>query len=308
MSGSEKPRGKQTLASEEVIEISHMGKTTPVATHLTELSDAGSQANSTGTRFTAVGDEPDHRRSSQFHEEDYQRTNWSNYLSIALLSCAIIACISGIYFATRKPSADSLYNVALAAASSNKSLESIVDAVDTFRINYPEDPRLAEFADFEQEIFMQRRINSLNRRARRGGDSALSPLELAFIEALQMREHDPSTAIQKLSDLLVVFQDRSALSPDERELIEYARTELKRLSKPEMDSSQNDRKILRQQLEAATQLEPAARAEFYRSIVRLYSGKAFAREIVEDANRRLRELESFKDSPNATPTDSGESR
>ncbi len=82
--------------------------------------------------------------------------------------------------------------------------------------NYPQDARLNEFVDFEVEIKMQRRVNSLSRRLRRMGDSGVTPVELSFVEALNLRDQDQDLAIQRLRDLLVVYQDRSWFNSSRR--------------------------------------------------------------------------------------------
>jgi serine/threonine protein kinase len=278
-----------TLASEELLAASHYGQTTNVATHLTSLTGE-QESPRTSTRFTTV-DEDAPRTSRRTTVGDEDKSTWGNITSIAILSIAIVGCIAGMFYASRRPSADDLYRVVQAAVDDASSLDQIDAALADFKTNYPDDERLKEFNAYEVEIEMERKINRLARRIRMQGNGAVAPLELSFVEAMQLRDQQPSESIARLQDIATVFEDRTLLSPDQRELVDYANQELQRLQKSQTVLTESENKLLLEQFAWAKNLDTTARIKFYKSLIELYSDKLFAKTIVAEARAELKKLE-----------------
>lgn len=279
-----------TLASNELMDASHMGHTTNIATHLTSLTNEPSASRAAESTFRTVEERVPSRRTPTFEDEEDSSGSWANFISIAVLCLGIVVCLGGIYFATRRASADSLYQNTLTAVENSSSLETINSALQEFKSNYPDDSRLKEFSDIENEIAMQRTVARLARRIKRTGESAVSPLEHAFVSAMQMREQNVSLAVQELRDLLTVFQNRELLDPDEKLLVEYASHELMRLTLDDNNSAGNDTELLQDQLRAALQLDVEKRRAFYQSVIRLYADRPYAKSLVAQARKLLADL------------------
>ncbi len=277
-----------TKASEELMAASHMDNTTDIATHLSKLpvGSTSDVAVPNKTHFTIVDDHSPARRQSRYEATDDQ-VSWSSYLSIGLLGAAILACFVGIYLSTRRPSADTLYNSVASAVERSSSLADVEVDLLRFQAAYPDDQRLAEFESIQQEITMQHRIETLKRRLQRRGDRSLDPVELAFVEAMDLRDQDPSGAIERLQDFLVVFQDQSLLSPDQRGLVKYARTELSRMTAAIDTLESPMEQYLASQLDAAKLMPVDQRMAICRGIVKLYKDKPIAAAAVARANRML---------------------
>jgi serine/threonine-protein kinase len=283
-----------TLASEDLIEASHMGHTTNIATHLTSLPNESSGLGaSSDSTFTVVQEGASKRRKTVFNDdEEEDERSWTNIISIAILSLGILGCLGGIYYASRPPSADALYGKTVDTVENASSLETINAALTAFKAAYPDDPRLKEFTDVEGEVAMQQMISRLSRRVKRSGGSAVSPIELAFVGAMQLRDQNVSQAIQELRDFVTVFQDPNLLDPDERELVEYASRELQRLTASEIAPNNQEEDLLRGQLQAALLLDAAKRRAYYESVIRLYSDKPSAKPLVMHVQQLLDELKA----------------
>lgn len=282
-----------TLASEELIEASHMGHTTNIATHLTSLGgELSAKPAAPDSTFTTVEEGVPKRRRPVFDDDEDTSSSWSNFISIAVLCLGILACFAGIFYATRRPSADTLYQRTLTTVENSSSMDRIEDVLIEFKTNYPNDPRLKEFADYESEIQMQRMIARLSRRVTRTGGTTVSKLELAFIEAMKSREQNVSFAIQQLKDFLTVFQNREILNPTERSLVDYAARELQRLTAIDDGMSKREDNSLEEQLKAALQLDVEKRRAFYESLIRLYADQPSAKSLVARVKELLAGLDA----------------
>ena len=297
-SGSPKP----TLASEAFLSAAHprsgLGHTTGVATHLSDFESAP-QSGITGeevspasrSSYTALGDDSPERRKWAF-DQAQPETSWPAYLSIGFLLLAICGCVAAIYYATRAPSADKLYRDTLVASENpNGSIGDVETTLQTFEANYPGDSRLGEFEDIKREVALQTRVNSLMRQLRRRGERSLEPLELAFAQAMTLREEDPSLAAQRLDELSIVFQNEELLSTDDRLLIQLAAQEQQRLlaSADSLDSPTE--LYLSRQIEEAANLLPSQRKKFYAALIDLYDDIGPAKLAVARAKVLLAELE-----------------
>ena len=291
-----------TMASDAFLSAAHckknQGHTTDIVTHLSDFeslpqSSAVVEDVSPASRssFTALGDDSPERRKWAF-DQAQPETNWPTYLSIGFLLLAICGCVAAIFYSTRAPSANSLYRQTLVASENpNGSIGDIETTLQTFEANYPDDPRLGEFEDVRREIALQTRVNSLVRQLHREGERSLEPLELAFAEAMTLRDEDPSLAVQRLGELAIVFQNADLLSPGDHQLLKLAAQERQRLLASANSLDSPTELYLSRQIEAATKLTVQQQKQFYQALINLYDDKGQAKLAVARAKLLLAELE-----------------
>jgi eukaryotic-like serine/threonine-protein kinase len=252
------------------------------------------------TRFTTVSESELRHGGLQ---RDADQTNRWQWLAVGgLLALAVIGLGAGVYLATRAPSADQLYGRIKAAAGSGEGLTAAKSDIDQFLEAFPGDPRTEEIRGLQDELALEsleRRFELHARRAR--GVEDLLPIERAYLEAVQIRASDPEAALARLEALVAVFggaPDASLTVLQRRaseRCLELAKTQVSQLSATVKKFNQEQRLAIRKQLERADKLaesdRPAAE-QVWRGIVTLYTGKGWAKDLVEQAQTALATAES----------------
>jgi len=246
------------------------------------------------TRFTTVSEEE--LRGRREAEETTLR-QWVLVGGLGAVAAVLIAFV--VYYATRPPSADRLYG-AVKQAEESGGAEALVGAeseLTRFLSLYPGDPRAAEVEQYRDEIERYRLERRFELRARRaGGVEGLTPIERAYLEAVQLAATDPERALAKFAALVAVFDEPpdAALSAAEKrtsqQCLDLARRQIERLQKSVEKMNAAETAGLRRQLARADALASADRpaaAKIWRGIITLYGGKEWAREFVEHARAKL---------------------
>jgi hypothetical protein len=247
------------------------------------------------TEFTRVT-EAELRRRDQDDDEGGLR----QWLVVGgVLAAAVLALGGGVFFGTRPASADRLYQRVKSAAEEGgaERLVNVESDLTRFVEAYPDDPRLAEMQGFQQDLQLYRLQKRFELRARRvGGVEGLSPLERAYLAAIQTGSRDPGLSLTQLEALVSVFGGPAepGLSPVERQTHEQclalARQQIDRLRPTVQKINAQERAALGRQLERADTLaatdRPAAE-KIWQGIVTLYAGKNWAKDLVEQAETKL---------------------
>jgi hypothetical protein len=222
------------------------------------------------------------------------------WLIVAVVLAALAAAIAGIVFvATRPPSADRLYQTVKAAAEAGgEALVGVEGDLTRFLTAYPSDPRSAEMQGFRDDLELHRLQKRFELRARRVGSvEGLSPVERAYLEAMQLAATDPEDALARFEALVNVYSGPgdpglSAIQRQESEqCLALARQQIERLRPLVEKSNAQQRLAIRRQLDRADTLAAtdAAGAEKIRQgIITLYADKTWSQDLVQEAQSRLR--------------------
>ncbi len=212
---------------------------------------------------------------------------------IAGLVAVLLAVLAfSAWHALVPPSADRLYDrIAAVAGSDTDDLSTAADDIKRFLALYPSDPRRGEVAGFQEEIELDRRQRNFERRGRRANSAAeLTPVERAYLDAVETGRSRPEEAVGKLQAIVDVYGGQEEASRSTKQVVDLARRQLLRLRAAANESSQSHLNELRGRLAAAKKLQlsdPQAATAIYRGIVLLYQDKPWAAEVVAAAREAI---------------------
>lgn len=239
------------------------------------------------TRFTEVEDEE--RASSVVDETSSSALNSPQTW---LLVAALAMLCAGAWYLARPPSADKLYSRIAHAADNEgaKGLALLNGEIDDFLERFPDDPRHAEIADYQQEIELLDLQRKFERQAKnRSVARALPAAEEAYLEAYSFAESDPDKAVVKLQAIVNLY-DTPTQDDVTRQCVELAKRQLERL-RPRVEASAASHRIaIDEHMARADQLaesDPAEARAIWRSVIELYQDKSWARRQVAEAESRL---------------------
>ena len=248
------------------------------------------------TRFTTVT-ETELRHGGVRRERD--ELGWKQWLAVgAVVALAVAVLAVGVFFAARSPSADQLYaSVKAAADAGPEELSAAEDQLARFLEQFPADRRAGEVRSYQEDLELDRMERRFENRARRPkGVEALSPIERAYLEAVQTRLSDPEESLTRFQALVAVFEGpvdptlNAIQKKTHQQCLDLARQQIERLEGTVKKINQEQRMSLRRQLERADKLaesdRPAAE-KIWQGIVTLYAGKSWAKDLVEQAEARL---------------------
>lgn len=242
------------------------------------------------TRFTVVDDQDRQRTkfTSDVPKEAGFDSHWSSVIGLILL---IAASLGSIFYLTRSPPADGLYEKISAAieSGSDDSLLDIEPVIHQFESLYPNDVRVAELTSIKNEIEQQRTLRHLLRRSRVvGSEAEMDPVEQAFIDCMRTQQQDTETGKRKLRAFLTIFNRRDRLTMRQQKLVQIAEENLEKLERgvePEVNPAMA---ILNEQIDWAEEnLSLEQRQGFYRAILELYADKSWADAAVARVRKNL---------------------
>jgi serine/threonine protein kinase len=246
------------------------------------------------TRFTAVS-EAELRHAGL--RQDVDESNWLQWAAVgSVLALAVVVLGTGVFFATRAPSADQLY-ARIQAAAERDDLAAAGGDVTQFLAAYPADARAEEIRGYQEDLeldSLERRFEFRAKRAK--GVESLSPIERAYLEALHLRASDPIAALSRFQALVAVFE--GGPDPTQNPLQRRTSEQCLQLAKKQIESlqptvqkiNQEQRLAVRRQLERAAKLADSDRAaaeQIWKGIITLYAGKDWAQDLVEQAQAQL---------------------
>jgi len=264
----------------------------PAAAHRATAS-----GSSGGTdHFTVVEPAKPRENDDDWRSEPDAASSW---FPTALGSLALVLVIAALVLAFRPASADSLYDrIATASAKSEsegdrKSLLDVTEDVDQFLVLYGADTRADEVRRHQAEIKQERLARKLQRQVRGLSSSeALSPVGRIYRDAMALESTEPDIAVERLQALVAVFGSlQETPTDDAREVVELARRQLDRLAPIAAELEKKQREAVLARLAEADEIattEPKAAAAIRQGIVTLYGRKAWARDLIERAQKGLK--------------------
>lgn len=229
------------------------------------------------------------------------------WVSIGLLTLALLGCLYGLYRTTRPPSADELFAVVEQAYDSQapEAMFAAEGAALAFQERFPEDDRNSINQEVLAEIDRLSVVRSLQRTARRKGRDELEPIEQAYLDCLDAQTISTRSAFTKFRAFLSVYATLPELSPAHEKLVRSAEQALREVEQQGLDSKNAAAEQLERQMEwAIKSLPTAARQKFLLGIVELYEEKEWAASVVARAKELsggAAELNSAE--PNTTQDD-----
>ncbi len=214
---------------------------------------------------------------------------WIGYLSIGLMVSALLGSIAFGWWMFQPESADALYLQISEAVDSGdeEQLQDIRPAIDEFVARYPEDSRHPEVLTLADDADLQRALVNLQRTAARKGDS-LSAIEQAFLDCLIARERNPELYKEKLNAFLVVYGQLKGLSRTEQRLVELARFAEQVKPAPKLAIAPAAIQLEKLIRSAEGELQGADLLDYYRNLLLLYDGKAWAAEQLIRIRERIK--------------------
>ncbi|MCA9230796.1 MAG: serine/threonine protein kinase [Planctomycetales bacterium] len=185
-----------------------------------------------------------------------------------------------------------------------EDLRMVSSELEDFLTRFPEDTRAVEIQQYQQRLEFQRFERQARRKSRSGSAEGASPVESTYYAALSLAEHDPARALEILQSLLMLYdptgqtaggaQLQAAELDQEGDFVwlVLVRKQIEELRAKVQMQAERQVPLLRQRLAAAAELHqthPAQANRMYRAIVYLYGSQPWAKDIVEEATRRLPE-------------------
>jgi serine/threonine-protein kinase len=191
------------------------------------------------------------------------------------------------------PSAERLFRK-LSRAAEDETAESLLQVesdIDAFLERFPKDPRASQVRAWQEEIELYRLARTLERQAQgRRDNTPLTPVERAYLEAIEQRVNSPEAAVVKLEAIVSVFDASTITDQRARRCVELARRDLIRLRAEIGQWSKEHLKSVIRQLDRADAIEanqPETAEAIRRGVVELYGNKPWAAEAVKRARRDL---------------------
>ena len=263
-----------------------------------ELNDRPSGIEHMGkTNFTEVQEE-DRRRSSIVVADHESTSAWAQWVSVGGLIATLVACGIGIVWFAQSPSANTLYQEIAPALNSpdDDLLFAIEPTAERFKSLYPNDPRCEEVDGLLGEIESLRSIRQMQRKAKRGGTEQLDAVEQAFLECIKAQSLDTMLAQRKLQALATVFAANEKLTPRQSQIVAMAKRMAEQIAlEPKPSRHPAIESIEEQMIWAEANLNPSTRATWLKGLIELFEDKAWARELIASAKRKLTAIENTKD-------------
>ncbi len=240
------------------------------------------------TQYTEV---PDRERVDPVVEDDTAPA----WVTAAIVAVGLLLVAGLLYFLTRPPGADKLYQQIVAAKDDPDELSDVGHLMDDFLERFPEDPRRAEVEELRKRLRRQRMQRRFERRARRLGDvDQLRPIERAYLMILRLMPEDPERALRLTDALLALYETDPPPDDRVRECLELVRVQREELAARVRRLQVSEVAALRSRMEAITQIQsesPEQARVMYRSLIELYEGRSWAEPFVRQAKAALEELE-----------------
>jgi hypothetical protein len=166
-----------------------------------------------------------------------------------------------------------------------------------FLMIYPDHAAANQIRFYQDELELAEHERRLERRMQFSSLRTLSPVERAYVEVLISSPGDPERMIEKLRAFISVFQSAADTEHPGKHAsnpvavcVELANRRLKKLEKDVDEINVEQAQVIRRRLDEASALElqnPHRADEIRRGIIELYQNRRWAKELVEEAKKKL---------------------
>lgn len=242
-------------------------------------------------KFTTVDEEARRRSSEQKGER------WALLAQVVGLLLSLVAVIGTGWWLLKPKSADQLYASIQATVQENggKNLRLVEDEVEEFAQRFPDDPRLADFAEIQEEIELSKLAQRLRAQSLFAKSDSLHPIQQIYGEAIAVEEQNPGEAAEKLRGLLDLYGNPADQELEKEQLrwLELAERKLEKLDAEVAAIAEQQLPALEARLRRAVTLQTSdseAARNIYAGLIKLYADKPWAEPIVETARAQLQKL------------------
>jgi serine/threonine-protein kinase len=206
-------------------------------------------------------------------------------LVFALVAVGLIT----LYF-LQPPSADTLYQrIAENVDGTASSLSQVEGEIKDFLDRYPDDHRVPQLREYQEEIELYHLERRFERRVHgNAGGERLMPIERAYLEAIRYARIDPERGLMKLQALVDLHGQGSDVTGPPAQCLELARRRIAQI-RAELDRAAADLRIMLEhrldEADALRHTDPNRAHAIYRAIVELYADNPLVAELVERARK-----------------------
>ncbi len=215
---------------------------------------------------------PDERRETPWISPQ----TWG--LVFGLLALGLLA-----YYMLQPPSADTLYNRVQheTAGGSIEALEQSEEDIRQFLSHFPSDPRSRELDEYMERIETSRLEKRLELQAKGMKlQTALSPVERCYIEAMHAASSDIDSGIAKFSAMADLYGSRQENSGSDWRCVLLAKRRVEELAKKAEKLHMEDLAAAKECLDRADEMaktDPDKAAAIRRGAIEVYGGKPWAK-------------------------------
>ena len=208
------------------------------------------------------------------------------WILVGSFLAVVAVAIWGSVIALSPPSADNLYQ----KISENEFYpEKVRKELGLFQQLYPEDERMGVVNQLKEIADANAFHNRLSARANVAGRSRLNEIEQYYFRMFEKSKHNPLEAYKAMKSFITLYGETEE-DLEERDLacVDAARIFLKQFEANAKKSMEFHRDHIQDKLEEARKLPDDQKAEVYDAIVEVYGVSDWARDLVEEARKRLK--------------------
>ena len=231
----------------------------------------------------------DQQRRQQIAPESpsKEKANSGWFLILLGLVAAVSVAVVGIYYATKPPTADQLFNKIEMSASQP---EQVREELSDFLRLYSEDKRAGKVQQLQEIANASSLYKKLYLRRNLPGNERLSQVEKQFVEIIDDARENVATGFSRLDAFIILHDSGQETLQEIAELVAAAKAYRIRIKFDARNQFSWDKQRINEALDRAAD-DPANAADIYRSVIKLYEDIDWAEELVTRAKNQLSELE-----------------
>ena len=249
-----------------------------------ETSSSEKKEEKTSERFFTTVDANELGHRPGYGGDMNEGAPWWVKLLIALIGIPVVAF--GVWFVTRPLNEEQLYAQIKPILDENQIVEAALaeQTLQQFVRRFPAHVKCTAVVELLEKIKLYRRENFYEKRAKGLVDfHSISPVERAYFEAV--RQNEPEEKLAQLQAIVDVFGNQKGHSKNALECLTLADAQARTLRATVDAAVQNDLDTLDERMAQADKLDPQQAARIWCGIIKLYSEKPWAAEIVQRAKQ-----------------------
>jgi len=215
---------------------------------------------------------------------------------ISLHTWALLLGLAAVWllawYMLQLPSAEALYRRIQRQTDGDSAdvSQQTEDDVHQFLARFPHDPRSDGLRDFAERIdvtHLEHRLDLHNKGV--SVQASLSPIERAYLDALNTARVDPEVGIVKFQSMIDLFESPKDSGPSQY-CVQLAKQRLSEFRKQYEVQSREQQTIVEERINRADELrksDPGRANAIYRAVLALYEKKAWAKNVVQRARAGL---------------------
>jgi serine/threonine protein kinase len=238
-------------------------------------------------RFTIVDERAERARRARAER-------WAFVGQLVALAATIVT-LGGLGWWLMQPAtADALYaTIVDADVDDPDKLLQVEDEVGEFLARFPDDLRTDDVRRRSGELELQRLAKQVRSRAKLSGGKGTHPAEQIYMDALAIDDSDPARAAEMLTSLLALYPKAANNDEDVARILVLAQRKLPTLQESVAKQVVEQMPQLEDRMRVAHNLEATDRSaamRMYEALIDLYGDEAWAKNVTDAAQSRLKDL------------------